>query len=45
MFTLTETQQLASNSNALAFFLFAAAFGVTGGVMQWLILRKPVQID
>jgi hypothetical protein len=32
-------QQAASNSNTFAF-LLAAVFGVTGGLMQWLILRK-----
>jgi hypothetical protein len=32
-------QQVTFNSNALAF-LFAALFGVTGGLMQWLILRR-----
>ena len=31
-------QQVASNFNI--FFLFAAAYGVTGGFLQWLILRK-----
>jgi drug/metabolite transporter superfamily protein YnfA len=31
-------QQVASNSNI--FFLFAAVYGVTGGFLQWLILRR-----